>query len=289
MTAGSTRLYWSVRRELWENRSIYVAPVAVAALVLFGYLISLLRLPHRMQDIAALPLMEQHRALEEPFSLAAYVIMGVTFVVAAIYCLDAFNGERRDRSILFWKSLPVSDLITVLAKASVPLAILPLLTLAVTLVVHAVMLSLSGVVVAASGVKAPDAWAAMSFPRIWGLLAFHLIGIHALWFAPIYAWLLLVSAWARRVVLLWALLPPLAIGLVERFAFGSSHFIGLITSRISGAGAMSMRSEGDVLNPMTTHVSIAAFAAQPGLWVGLVVTALFLAGAVRLRQRSGAL
>jgi ABC-2 type transport system permease protein len=261
----------------------------VAALVLFGYVISLVRMPHRVREIGALPLMEQYQALEEPYTLAAYVIMAVTFVVAAIYCLDALHGERRDRSILFWKSLPVSDLTTVLAKATVPLVILPLLTLAVTLVIHALMLFLEGAVLAASGVSAPAAWAEMSFPRIWGLLAFHLIGIHALWFAPIYAWMLLVSAWARRVVLLWALLPPLAIGLVERFAFGSSHFAALIASRLSGGGAMSMRSEGDVLNPMTTHVSIGAFVTQPGLWVGLLVTAIFLAGAVRLRQRSGAL
>ena len=59
---------------------------------------------------------------------AALLIMGATSVVALFYCLDALQGERRDRSILFWKSLPVSDVTTVLSKASIPLVILPVIT-----------------------------------------------------------------------------------------------------------------------------------------------------------------
>ena len=56
------------------------------------------------------------------------------------YCLDALYGERRDRSILFWKSLPVSDLTTVLSKASIPIVVLPLLTFAVTVATQLIML-----------------------------------------------------------------------------------------------------------------------------------------------------
>ena len=56
--------------------------------------------------------------------------------------------------------------------------------------------------------------------------------VHALWFAPLYAWLLLVSAWARRAPLLWAVLPSLALGVVERMAFGTSHFGSLIRYRL---------------------------------------------------------
>ena len=66
-------------------------------------------------------------------------------VVSVFYCLDALHGERRDRSILFWKSLPVSDLTTVLAKASIPLVILPLLTFAITVAMQWIMLLISSV------------------------------------------------------------------------------------------------------------------------------------------------
>ncbi len=53
--------------------------------------------------------MRQREMITQPYDFAALLIMGVTFVVAVFYCLDALHGERRDRSILFWKSLPVSD------------------------------------------------------------------------------------------------------------------------------------------------------------------------------------
>src|SRR5437773_10588476 len=108
--SATRRMYWSVRRELWENRSIYIAPLAVAAVILFGFLISTIHLPDKMRAALALDPAKQHELIEQPYSFAALLIMGTTFIVAVFYCLDALHGERRDRSILFWKSLPVSDL-----------------------------------------------------------------------------------------------------------------------------------------------------------------------------------
>ena len=66
------------------------------------------------------------------------------------------------------------------------------------------------------------------------LLLYHLVMVHSLWYAPIYAWLLLVSGWARRAPFLWAVLPPLAIGVVEKVAFNTSHFAAMLANRISG-------------------------------------------------------
>src|SRR5207244_89525 len=103
-------MYWSVRRELWENRSIYLAPLVVAAVFLFGFMISTIHLPQRLGAALALDPMQQHKLIEQPYTIAALVIMGTTFLVAVFYCLDALHGERRDRSILFWKSLQVSGL-----------------------------------------------------------------------------------------------------------------------------------------------------------------------------------
>ena len=123
----SRLLYWSVMRELWESRSIYIAPLAVAALVLVGHLIATIGRAMSVTNLA-----QRGAILEEHYSFAEFAIMGTTFVVAMFYCLDALHGERRDRSILFWKSLPVSDLTTVLSKAAIPLVVLPLLTFAIT-------------------------------------------------------------------------------------------------------------------------------------------------------------
>src|SRR2546422_3588795 len=218
------RMYWSVRRELWESRSIYIAPLAVAAVILFGFLISTIGLPHKMRALSALDPMQQHELIEQPYSFAALLIMGTTFIVGVFYCLDALYGERRDRSILFWKSLPVSDLTSVLSKASIPLVILPLVTFVIIIATQFVMLLWSSVVLLTSGL-AGTTWTRFNLLEQSLILIYGLI-VLALWYAPIFGWLLLVSGWARRATFLWAVLPLFAIGALEKIAFNSTHFAG---------------------------------------------------------------
>src|SRR6266550_9633250 len=126
-------LYWSVRRELWENRSIYLAPLAVAAVALFAFSLS------SIAGIWEKPLRLNPAQPQVPYDLAAGLMMLTGIVVSVFYCLDALHGERRDRSLLFWKSLPVSDLTTVLAKLSIPAIVLPAIIFAVILVTQIVM------------------------------------------------------------------------------------------------------------------------------------------------------
>ncbi len=281
--SATRRMYWSVRRELWENRSIYIAPLAVAVLFLFGFLISVTHLPSKMRGAAALSPMEQHALSEEPFALVALLLMGTTLIVAIFYCLDALYGERRDRSILFWKSLPVSDLTTVLAKASIPLVILPLLTFAITLVTEMIMLLISSAVLLGSGVGVSTFWNGLSFVQMSMILLNHLLGVHGFWYAPIYGWLLLMSAWARRAPFLWATLPLFAIGILEKIAFNTSYFANLVGSRF-GAGGEDTGSKATSMTAMLALPGPAQLLRSPGMWLGLLVTALFLAAAVRLRR-----
>lgn len=277
-------LYWSVRRELWENRSIYLAPLGVAAVFLFGFLISMITLPARTRAALALEPMQQHKALEQPYLFAALLIMGAAFFVGAFYCLDALYGERRDRSILFWKSLPVSDLTTVLAKASIPIVILPLLSFAITVVTQLVMLLLSSTVLLASGVGIAALWRAVPLFHTSLMLLYHLLTVHGIWYAPIFAWLLLVSAWSRRAAFLWAVLPPFAIGVVERMAFNTSHFANLLMRRLAGPEALPATASGRAAMDPLAHADPGAFLSAPGLWIGLLFAAIFLAAAVRLRR-----
>ena len=285
--SATRRLYWSVRRELWESRSIYMAPLAVAVLFLFGFLISLRHLPGKIRAAASLTPVQQFELSEQPFALVALLIMGTTFIVAVFYCLDALHGERRDRSILFWKSLPVSDLMTVLSKASIPLVVLPLLTFAITVVTQFIMLLISGAVLAGSGLSATTFWRGLSFFQMSEILLYHLIGVHAIWYAPIYGWMLLVSAWARRAPFLWATLPLFAIGILEKVAFSTSHFGSMVGSRF-GVGEGMSGSKASSLTAMLAD-GPADLLSRPGLWIGLAVTAIFLAAAVRLRRDHGPL
>jgi ABC-2 type transport system permease protein len=235
MIPASRRLYWSMRRELWENRAIYLAPLAVAALFLLGFLISAIHPPAQMRDAMALDPMRHQELIQQPYTFLAFFLMAISFIVSIFYCLDALHGERRDRSILFWKSLPVSDLITVLAKASVPVLIVPLVTFAVTLFTQWIMLLLSSAVVLARGQSVATLWSHLPLFQMSLMLLFHLVAVHGLQLAPIYAWMLLVSGWARRAVLLWAVLPPLAIGVAEKVAFNTHYFSSLLGYLFGGA------------------------------------------------------
>src|SRR2546425_188736 len=88
--------------------------------------------------------MREHEDIEQPYNFAALLLMFTTFLIGVFYCLDALYGERRDRSVLFWKSLPVSDLTIVLSKASIPFVVIPLGTWVITAVTQAIMLLLAG-------------------------------------------------------------------------------------------------------------------------------------------------
>jgi ABC-2 type transport system permease protein len=206
--------------------------------------------------------------------------------VAVFCCLDALYGERRDRSILFWKSLPVSDTMTVLSKAIIPIVVLPLLAFAITVATQFAMLLVSSAVLLASGMSGGMPWSHLPLFHMWSMLLLHLVAGHGLWFAPIYGWLLLVSAWARRAPFLWATLPLVAIGGVEKIAFNTSHLAAILEQRMTGGPADSVPATGMSIDAMTPF-TLGQLLSSPGLWIGLLITAAFLAGAVRLRRYRG--
>jgi len=271
-------LYCSVRRELWENRSIYIAPLAVAAVAVFAFSLS------SIVGIWEKPLRLNPETPQAPYEMAAGLLMLTGIVLSVFYCLDALYGERRDRSILFWKSLPVSDVTAVLAKASIPLVVLPLIIFAITFAMHWIMLLVSSAVLMVSGQSVAMLWTRLSFFQMSMLLLYHLVTAHALWPFPVYCWLLLVSGWARRAPFLWATLPIVAIAGVEQIVFHTWHFAQLVGSRLIG----DTQTAGDLFptDPMT-HMTPGIFLISPGLWIGLAIAAAFLAAAVRLRRYQG--
>ena len=280
-------MYWSVRRELWENRSIYIAPLVVAAVVLFASSLSTIFLPRRMGAVSALDPAKQYASVVTHYRVAPTPIILVTFLVGIFYCLDALYGERRDRSILFWKSLPVSDRTTVLSKASIPFVVLPLIAFALSVVTQVMLLMLSTMVLLGRGVSPATWWAEVRFFQGLLIMSYGLI-VHILWFAPIYAWLLLISVWTRRTPVLWAALPLFAIALAEKIVFSTSYFVAMLKYRVIGAmtEAFALRPQGGshpVIDRLT-QLDPARFLSTPGLWIGLVFAGVFLARAVRLRR-----
>ncbi len=280
---------WSVRRELWENRAVYLAPLLTSGILVTVFALSTIGLPARRRAVLLLDPAQQRVHIQMPYDLAINMILLTVFLVWLFYCLDALHGERRDRSILFWKSMPVSDLVTVFSKASIPLLVLPAITFVACVATHSVMALLSTVVLRTHGLPAATA-AQLPLLHSWGSLLYGLTAM-TLWDAPLYAWLLLVSAWAKRGALLWAMLPAITIGIVEKILFGTAHFTSFVQYRGMGwvTTAFGLKPRGslliDPLNPLTPE----RFFSTPALWVGLLFAAVFLIAAARIRRSRGPL
>ena len=277
-------LYWSVRRELWENRSIYIAPLVVGAVMLFGLAMSTIGLAHRRRATLLLDPSQQRLRIEQPYIFAAGMLLVTAFIVGFFYCLDALHGERRDRSILFWKSLPVSDRTTVLSKMLVPVLVLPLITLVIVIAVQADMLLLSNAILLANDLPTatPEQLPLVQF---WFTFLYGLVAM-ALWHAPIYAWLLLVSAWAKRATFLWSVLPFFVLCVFEWVTFRTIHVATFIRYRTAGwvTQAFVPHVKGSPQMDPLRSIDLDKFLSTPGLWIGIVVAVGLLVAAVQLRR-----
>jgi ABC-2 type transport system permease protein len=270
-----------VRRELWEHGSLFWAPLAMALMIIVVSLVSGMVKGSVDIDLGEdRPLPELFGDAEKQRGIFSLVMAGlvlpqllVAFVVVFFYLLDCLFTERRDRSILFWKSLPVSDAKTVLSKLFVALVAVPLwswvLSLVVGLVVFGVLAAqLSGTPAAGLGTWHGGTWLTVQAALL-GKMA-----IAALWYLPVAGWLLLVSVLAKRAPFLWATLPFLVISLAERITLGSNEVGALVAQRLFG-----FREEVSLIGEFP-------LLASPGLWIGVAVGAALVYAAIRVRQRS---
>lgn len=286
---------WSLRRELWEHRAVYIAPAVIAAVALLGSGISALWLPRVLRRIAAGDAAAA-ALLMSPYAFIAFSVLVSGVIVALFYASAALHAERRDRSLLFWKSLPVSDRTAVLAKFAVPMLVTPAVVFVLAIGAQIALLAWSSLVVAASGLSPTLLWSHLDLGLMWLVLPYGLV-VNALWQAPLYAWLLVVSAWARRAPMLWALAPFVLLGILESTLSATARAAGggrrttpiadFIGSRLLGGFAEAFSVDGRAsaaidrlsqIDPVRTFTS-------PGLWGGLIAAALLLSAAIRLRRR----
>jgi ABC-2 type transport system permease protein len=163
--------------------------------------------------------------------------------------------------------------------------VLPLLVLTITVALQMVMMMVSTMVLLGNSPGLIALWTHVKFVQTTLAMIYGLIVI-ALWHAPLYGWLLLVSAWAKRSVLLWVVLPPLVISLFEKMVFSSTYFALLLKYRFIGffKEAFDPSTQGHpAIDPLTT-LTPGNFLLTPGLWIGLLFAAAFFAAAIRLRR-----
>ena len=285
-----------LRREFWEHRYLWMAPTAVAVLLALCAVLG--RAHMNFEDDNAFAgaggFGEQQRValatiVQWALSVPLYVVL---LFVLSYYTLDCLYAERKDRSILFWKSLPVSDALTVTAKLLVALVVAPLLIFALALLTHLVFFAILGVRMAAGNIPAVMSWSTLEWLRT-ELVMLLVLVLAALWYAPVAAALMLVSAWARRSPFLWATVPPVLAPIIERIAFGT-HFLwdfiryrseGIWRTLMDGYRFRIISHKG--LHPVGTLLSDLNFRGaftDIDLWLGVLVAAALLFAAVRIRR-----
>ena len=296
MSAGATvasphhspwRLFsWSVRRELWHSRAIVFAPFAIGALFIAGAVITAFNARELIPQLQELDPRRRGDFIIAPTLFAAEMIKLIAVLLAATYTFEAFHGERRDRSILFWKSLPVSDTITVLAKAAVPLLVVPIVTCIATIVTQVAMLAIAGAAFAMHGMPFTTPWTETQFAAMlpWTLFA---VFAQMLWQAPLYAWLMLVSGWARRLPALWAIGIPIAMSIVEGLALQTAYFGGAVKARLSDgySAILGNAARGETRGAHGADDLVVFFTSMP-LWAGLGIAMAFIIAAIWLRRRA---
>ena len=295
------RLIWLIRREVWEHKAIWVAPA-----ILIGCFLLLVATGNvhvgpigNMDEtpLGTFPREVQLRLLLIAYAGLALVVFMVMGIVAFFYSIDSLYADRRDRSVLFWKSLPLSDAETVLSKFAVAVVVIPLVALVAALIAQLVIATGGSVKLAMSGMSAGVMWqpeailGGFTVALLWCVTAM-------LWYAPIVGYLMLASAWAPRGPFLWAVLPPVAILLLERVVLYSQHVGDFVAGRLFGLyKLLGSRNEpageisGADVGPEVTKLSnidlvgsLQDFYSSPDLWLGVVAAALLLAAAMWVRR-----
>ncbi len=292
-----------VRREFWEHRGLLYAPLAVALILVVFTLIGG-GMPRGSVQIhldgngahfvSAMSGPEQRKFFGIVVAGLMVPQLLVALVVTFFYLLDSLYSERKDRSILFWKSLPVSDAMTVASKAAVALLAVPLIVYVLSLVVSLVVFAALSVKYSGTEFAPMLQWHTLDWLTLQGVLLLN-IAVASLWYAPIAAALLMISAAARRATVLWAVVPPLVLGLVERSTLGTDHVRRFIGYRLTGFfDAMGVgferqlqASTAEQIERVATlyeKINAAPLLLSVHLWLGVAAAIALLAVAVRLRR-----
>jgi len=284
------------KRELWENRSLWIVQLVIAAALMLtilwgmGALIWARLSGFLVNHTGDINMANVHSAV-----IGGAVLFNVALVLLAwFYLMDALYADRKDRSVLFWRSLPVSDTATVLSKLFTAMVTAPAIAFMVIVGFEIVAGLLMGLGGALTGL---NLFAQIFHPDgiiiAWITLAFAFI-VQSLWLMPYYGWFLLCSAWAKKLPLAWTVLVPLGAFAVEGIVLHSHYLWDIIVGHL-GRWFTMLGSKGIAVETLQgktfehhgelmTIGSVADYLMHPEIWIGVVVGAIFVAGAIWLRR-----
>ncbi len=229
--------------------------------------------------------------LEDALDLFRHGVAGpfylVYFLIAFFALLGALYDDRKDRTVLFWKSVPVTDSETVLSKLITTAWLAPAVT--IVMIIATQLFFLIVVTFLTINSEHLGTWELWSNSGVF-LGFFELIiayAVQGLWALPVYGWLLFVSSAVTKLPFVWAVLTPFVPVLLERVVFGTSVLgMGIVNHLQFKALPSPVRMEdGEQIPPVELSDIIGLFATTD-MWIGLLVGAAFIFGAVYFRRRN---
>lgn len=322
-TRTLNNMFWLVKREFWEHRGgFFWAPVVTSGVFLLlnlmgiiagetwggrhGVCIGFCSGENNMRSLTEAldrQSMDKVGALLDLVMYSSTMLIGIVLgFVVFFYCLGALYDDRRDRSLLFWKSLPISDSATVLSKVAAATLLAPFIAMVCGVLAGLAMLLMYAIELSFHGVG------------VWHLLfqahplqvIVNLVGsipLYLLWALPAVGWLMLCSAWARSKPFLWAVVLPVATGVVIAWF----HLLGTLDlpsgwywREVFARALLSVFPGGWLSqNLQNLHIDDSdpghaldflsighayGVLASPEIWIGAALGAAMLAAAIWLRR-----
>ncbi|MGH8040733.1 MAG: hypothetical protein ACREPN_01675 [Rudaea sp.] len=319
----TSKFLWQVRREFWEHRGGFLwTPLIVATVMLalcamalitaeftahqHGININGIQLDQLVSNLSPEARTQFQTGTDMGLITMGLPIRIALFVVVFFYALGALYNDRADRSVLFWKSLPLSDTQTVLAKVAAALVVAPALAVAGMIALQLGFLLLLSLYAGLHGINAlPLLWSPMHLIALWIKLLI-LIPVNGLWALPCLGWLLLCSSYARSKPFLWAVMLPIVAGvivswvqLMQAFDLHSGWFWRHIVGRLllslipeSWMNFDSLRAlQHTGSNPAEAIGSLLSFGAitdqfaSPNFLIGVAAGVAMIVAAIWLRRR----
>ena len=310
------RLLALIKREFWENKGAFrTTPLVISGLFLAAMLMALITFNHFDNEFQSLRellrfVAQQDVDLRDSILYAANLKISEFFstvlaFVVFFYLLGSLYDDRKDRSILFWKSLPASDTLTIGSKLLSAMVVAPLIFWVIYVLTHIVVMLLLSVVIMVLGENPWTLFLSLGSPfEAWSLVLVSYFA-QSIWALPLYGWLMLVSAFAPRIPLLFAILPPVILGVLELWIdflktftvndnlfglfghwFANSPLIMSIDEHDNGFGAaLGIPITSDYDHEVTVANMFDRLFSTDML-IGLVIAAVFLGATLWLRRRA---
>ncbi len=319
MNARTLNSLWMLmRREVWESPFAFKwAPLLIAGLIVLLTVVGLI-LGARFDGNMAFTLDAMRLFADLPGDQKRLIVSGALFATSSLflqvmvlvilfYLAGSLYDDRKDRSILFWKSLPISDRMTVVSKLATACIMVPALFLAAIILTQLVLLLIASGYALVAGINPfTNIWWPASLPRLWTVMTAGLL-VQALWLLPIYAWLLFCSSWAPRLPILIAIAIPAGVSIAQHSYSLISGFrlpdfnLGLIMLKRLGGGVLpgnvdigtGSDSGASGLEDLEfseelymSFSNLGAHLVKPEMWIGFAIAAALIAGAIYFRRRA---